>query len=450
MRDRDIFTEDFKPLPFWWEAYRPADDAPADLPRETEVAIIGAGYAGLSCALELASAHQSVTVVEADIPGVGASTRSGGQVTGGVNVGKAPSGKQTAGWAAREAALLGEAAAGYRLFEDLLEKHQIVCGYHKTGRLTLAWTPAHLAAWTAKIDKLNRLTGAGIRLLSRDEMRAEIASRFYFGGLLMSEAGHIHPALYFAGLLRAARAQGAVICSHAPVKSIAARGGGFRVTTARGDIDAGAVVIATNAYTGPFAPKLKRGIIPVTTHMIATEELPDGLAASLIPRNRAVAETRRVVNHYRLSPDGRRLLFGGRARFTRLDERASGAILRKLMVARFPQLAGTRISHSWGGRVAMTLDYLPHIGEQEGVHYALGCNGSGVTMMTCLGHKVARAILERRPIGASAYGARPLPTHPLYTGEPWFLPAVGTWYQMRDALDRRLAVSRHGPPERTA
>jgi glycine/D-amino acid oxidase-like deaminating enzyme len=447
MSARDIFTEDFKCTPFWWEAYLPRDDNPADVPASTEIAIIGAGYAGLSCAVELASHGHSVTVLEADVPGIGASTRSGGQVTGGVNVGKAPSGRQTAGWAEREAALLSEASAGYRLFEDMLTKHRIECGYHKNGRLTLAWTPAHLEYWAGRLEKLNRLTGAGLRLLNSDVLREEIASNFYFGGLLMTEAGHIHPALYFEGLLRAARSRGALVCSKVPVLDIKGENGRFRIVTARREVSAEQVIVASNAYTGAFAPKLRRGIIPVTTHMIATEELPEGLAGSLIPRNRAVAETRRVVNHYRMSPDGRRLLFGGRARFTKIDDRTSGRILRDLMIARFPQLARTKISHSWSGRVAMTLDYLPHIGTETGIHYALGCNGSGITMMTYLGYVVARSVLEGGAVMRSAYGAEKLPTHPLYTGNPWFLPVVGSWYQFRDALDRRIAVARSGSAE---
>ena len=440
--NKDVFTEDLKTTPYWWEAYRPLDEVPADLPGETEIAVIGAGYAGLSCALELASEGVAVTVLEATLPGIGASTRSGGQVTGGVNVGKAPSGRQAGERAEREAALLSEASQGYRLFEQFLEKYQITCGYHRTGRLTLAWTPAHLRLWAGKVEKLNLLTGAAMRVLSPEELRTEIATDFYFGGLLMESAGHIHPALYFAGLLRAARAQGVLICSHAPVADIVREGARFRIRTPRGDLRAAQVVIASNAYTGRFAPGLRRGLIPVTTHMIATEELSPDLAASLIPRNRAVAETRRVVNHYRMCPDGKRLLFGGRASFTGMDERASGKVLRDMMIARFPQLSGTRISHSWGGQVAVTFDYLPHIGTEAGVHYALGCNGSGITMMTYLGHRVARSIIEREPLSSSAYGAEPLPTHALYNGTPWFLPAVGTWYQFRDNWDRQAALAR--------
>jgi glycine/D-amino acid oxidase-like deaminating enzyme len=203
------------------------------------------------------------------------------------------------------------------------------------------------------------------------------------------------------------------------------------------------VVIASNAYTGPLAPRLRRGFIPVTTHMIATEELPEELAASLIPRNRAAAETRRVVNHYRMSPDGRRLLFGGRARFTSIDERASAKILRNMMVARFPQLAGTRISHRRPGCNDLRVPpQYRHAGRDP---LSLGCNGSGITMMTYLGHMVARAIIERRPTTRSAYGIEPLRTRPFYNGDTWFLPAVGGWYQLRDNLDRRIAIARGAP-----
>ena len=172
--------------------------------------------------------------------------------------------------------------------------------------------------------------------------------------------------------------------------------------------------------------------------MIATEELPEDLARSLLPRNRAVSETRRVINHFRLSPNGRRLLFGGRARFFPAGERVTAAILHRAMVQRFPQLAGVRISHSWGGRVAVPFDYMPHIGQHDGIHYALGCNGSGVVMMNWLGHGIAQKILSGTSERVNAFDTGTMPTHPLFHGKPWFLPVVGTYYQARDWLDRRL------------
>ena len=145
-----------------------------------------------------------------------------------------------------------------------------------------------------------------------------------------------------------------------------------------------------------------------------------------------------MISHYRLSPDGTRLLFGGRATFFPLGERRTAVLLYRAMVARFPQLAGIRITHSWGGRVAMTIDRLPHIGGGEGRYFAAGCQGSGVTMMTYLGTSLAEKILARESRPVNAYDDGLPPTHPLYDGTPWFMPALGSWYQFQDRLERSV------------
>jgi glycine/D-amino acid oxidase-like deaminating enzyme len=167
--------------------------------------------------------------------------------------------------------------------------------------------------------------------------------------------------------------------------------------------------------------------------------LPPDLAASLIPRQRTLSDTRRVLCYYRMSPDGKRMIFGGRARFTPVNALQSAPILHRFMTDRFPQLRGVKLTHAWTGNVAFTLDALPHMGRQDGMHYLLGCNGSGVAMMTYLGWQTARKIagVANRP---SAFDAEDFPTHPFYTGNPWFLPAIGGWYRFRDDLDRRLAM----------
>lgn len=227
--------------------------------------------------------------------------------------------------------------------------------------------------------------------------------------------------------------------------AIERRPGGFEVSTGRGRIAADQVVIATNGYSGPVAGPLRRSLLPIKTHMIATEPLAPELARSLIPRNRAVAETRRVINHYRLSSDGTRLLFGGRARFHRLDNRQSARVLHGQMLARFPQLADVRLSHAWDGNIALSLDYLPHVGSDRGLHHCLACNGSGVAMMTYLGHALGRKILSGTQAPACAYDTGGLPTHPLYFGRPWFMPLIGSYYLLRDAFDRRSLRRRGGP-----
>jgi len=435
-----IFTEDFSTDPWWWQGFRPPE-ATEDLSARVGTLVIGAGYAGTACALRLAEAGEEVLVVEAGALGQGASTRSGGQVSGGVNVGKGASRKPVP--AHRKAALLRDAAAGFTLFETLLERHQIRCGYHRNGRINGFWTPAHAAGWAARLPELNEHARSDARLLDREEAAADLGTRFYHGGVLINRAGHIQPAEFFGGLLAAAMRAGARFAGGTPVLRVLRLPGGYRVETPRGTVQAARVVFATNAYTGAaargLAPELRRGLVPVTTHMIATEELPEALARSVLPANRGVSETRRVISHYRLSPDGRRLLFGGRASFFPLEERRTAALLHRAMVARFPQLAGVRISNAWGGRVAMTLDRLPHLGGGEGRFFVAGCQGSGVTMMTYLGHSLAEKILSGRGDPVNAYDDGLPPHHPLYDGTPWFMPVLGSWYQWQDRRERMPA-----------
>ncbi|GAB1577703.1 NAD(P)/FAD-dependent oxidoreductase [Bordetella petrii] len=436
----DIFTSDFQRRPYWWEAYEPPEPGTDTLPARADVVIVGGGYTGICCALALRRAGMDALVLEAGRPGQGASTRSGGQVSGGVNVQKkalASVGESPAQREQRLAQRLRDAADSMTYVESLIETHGIQCGWQKTGRLTTMWVPQHYQAWQQRLDQLNACTGANARMIPRDQLGAEIGSPVYHGAALIERAGHLHPAQLYGGMLQAARAAGARVHGNTPVRRIArlAGGGGYDIDTPRGTVRAQQVVIATNGYTGPGLADLGRKVVPITTYMIATEELSPDLAASLLPTNRAVSESRRVVNHYRLSPDGRRLLFGGRARFTPTSEDTTARLLHRAMVKRFPQLAGVRISHSWGGNVAMTLDSMPHIGGADGLHYALGCNGSGVAMMSYLGDSVGRKIAaqSREPINAFDMGE--IPGHPFYFGNTWFLFGIGSWYQARDAYD---------------
>ncbi|MGH7191732.1 MAG: NAD(P)/FAD-dependent oxidoreductase, partial [Acetobacteraceae bacterium] len=212
----------------------------------------------------------------------------------------------------------------------------------------------------------------------------------------------------------------------------------WRLETARGTIEASEVVIATNGYTGEITPDLRRRLIPVASHIIATEELPEHLARSLIPHGRTISDTPRVLTYYRMSPDGRRMIFGGRARFTAVDPTVAAPILHRFMTDRFPQLRGIRITHAWTGNVAFTFDALPHMGTANGMHYCLGCNGSGIAMMTYLGSETARRIATGANRG-SAFDQEQFPDFPLYRGNPWFLPLIGGWFRLRDARDRRRA-----------
>lgn len=434
----DLFHSDFKATPYWWEAAAPTDAGSTDLPTRTNIAIVGSGYAGLSAALELARAGVEVTVLEALEFGAGASTRNGGAVSGANNLGKGLSGagdKKT-DFGARARAMLGDAAASLTVLETLIEREGIACHYERSGRFVGAFAPAHYEAQARNLAALNEYGDCQAYMLPRDRQHEEIASDYYHGGMVVERSGKLHPALYHRGLLEAAKRAQARLCARTDVQRIDGEQGGFRLRTNRGDLTADEVIIATNGYTGKATPELRRRIVPVASHIIATEELPPDLAASLIPRHRTINDTPRVLCYYRMSPDGRRMLFGGRARFTRVGPEIAGPALYRFMTNRFPQLNGYRLTHAWTGNVAFAFDFLPHMGKRAGMHYCLACNGSGIAMMTYLGYRTARKILGNPNEAVCAFDRPEFPTAPLYGGHPWFLPVVGGYYRLRDSVDR--------------
>lgn len=433
------FHPEFKAFPYWWEAYQPTAGELVDVPSKIDVAIVGAGYAGLSAAIELADLGVRAVVLEAGVPGQGASTRSGGSISGGVNVGKSFSGKSLDPNSDMAKAMLSDASDAYSLIDRLIEREAIECFWQKQGRFVGAWTPKHYAAQAAKVSVLNSAAGSGSFMIPRERQREEIASDYYYGGMVVERSGKLHPALYYKGLLDAARKRGVLICAQAPVNKIERMGTQWRLATGRGEVTADSVMIATNGYTGDVTPRLKRRLVPIASHIIATEELDPELAASLIPKGRAVSDTRRVLCYYRISPDGKRMIFGGRARFTPVTPEISAPILHSFMTERFPQLKQARVTHAWTGNVAFSLDAVPHMGTDEGMHYALACNGSGVAMMTYLGWATARKIAKVAN-ASSAYDREEFPDHPLYNGNPWFLPVIGGWYRIRDRIDRLVAA----------
>jgi glycine/D-amino acid oxidase-like deaminating enzyme len=402
------------------------------------VAIVGGGYAGLSTALELSKHGIDAVVFERGTLGEGASSRNGGAVSGGVNVGKSFSGKPAEVDTGRAGRMLSDAYDAFALVERLIEEESIDCFWQKRGRFVGAWTQTHFDYQETRLNSLNYYARSGVYMVPRERQRDEIASDYYYGGMVVERSASLHPALYYKGLLDACRRRGIAVCAEASVERISRNGAGWRIATGRGEMEAGDIVIATNGYTGALTPRLKRRVVPIASHIIATEELPEDLARSLIPKGRTLSDTKRVLCYYRMSPDGKRMVFGGRARFTQAEPLLCSRVLHGYMAERFPQLNGIRITHGWTGNTAFTLDALPHMGEDDGMHYALGCNGSGIAMMTYLGYQTARKI-ARAANYACAFDSPEFPDHPLYSGNPWFLPLVGGYYRMRDRLDRMLA-----------
>lgn len=431
-----MLAEGFKPEPWWWEAAPPVERS-APLPDETDVLVVGGGYTGLNCALELARSGASALVCEAGRFGEGASSRNGGMVSNGINIGK---GGKTAKRYGRERfeAMIEEASEAYDHLKHVLDREGLDASLAETGRFVGAHTPRAYEALARRAEELNRLARAGAHMLPRGEQHREIRSDYYHGGMVLEAGGGVHPALYLKTLLEAAERAGAACRSRCAVERIERRNGTFRVTTADGEVTAREVVVATNGYTGKATPWARRRLVPVSSYIVATEEIGEERIRALFPNLRMIADTKRVLFYFRPSPDRKRILFGGRASFRGVAPQQAAPMLGRSLVQVFPELDGIKLTHGWSGKVAFTFDHLPHLGEAEGMRYGLGCNGSGVVMMSWLGYRLALDILGRanRP---SAYSTQAMPAMPGYDGRPWFLPLVGGWYRMRDEIDRRLA-----------
>ncbi|MDW4496681.1 FAD-binding oxidoreductase, partial [Sulfitobacter sp. D35] len=221
------------------------------------------------------------------------------------------------------------------------------------------------------------------------------------------------------------------IVPHARATELERTVAGFRLRTAKGTIRAGKVILATNGYSGPLSSWHRRRVIPIGSYMIATEVLPQGLMDRLLPTDRILSDTRRLVTYYRPSPDRSCILFGGRVSLSETDPDVTGPRLLADLRRLFPELSDTRIRRSWCGTVGYTFDTLMHAGEDRGLYHAMGYCGSGTGMAGYLGMKIGRkaAGLEG---GDTAFDRIPCPTRPFYSGSPWFLAPSVLVYRIRD------------------
>ena len=431
----DILGDKFKPQPYWWDdidfGAQKTTDSP-EIPSKTDVLIVGAGYAGLHAAIVLARAGSNVLVVDAEHIGYGASTRNGGMISSGVNVGKHVKLDSEI-----EAAMLDEASQSYSWLAEFVKAEKIDAVYQQCGRFVGAHSKSAYKKLAGRLDKLNDLTAADAYMVAPEDTRQEIASDYYHGGMVLQRSGAVHPGKLYDGVLKVARKAGVTIVGQVRAGKINRRNGQLFVETSAGEVQAENVLITTNGYTGGFEPWLKRRVVPVPSYQIATEPLGKEAIKARFPNLRMIADTKRLLYYFRPSPDRTRILFGGRAHYLAHDPYAGARMLHKGLTTVFPELADIRLSHGWWGYVAYTMDGVPHIGEsQKGVYHAVGCHGSGVVMMSWLGHRLGMR-LAGTANSKSIFEDRKLSFFPFYNGQPWFLPIMGKFYQFQDWLDVR-------------
>ena len=430
---RDILTEDMRETSQWWDNVGEVEQAAAALPTKVDIAIVGSGYTGLCAALELARAGRSVAVFEAERLGFGCSTRNGGQVSAHMKPGlhdlARRHGEQKA------LAILRTGYEAYEFLSGFLAAEGIDCDFRKTGHFLGAHTPGSYETIARSEPAEVRRFGYEAYAVPRAEQRAEVGTDAFHGGVVYPDAAQLDPARYHRGLLDRVIGAGAGVHANARVDEITPQGDGFSLRIGVHVVSARNVLVATNGYTGAATPWMRRRVIPIGSFIIATEPQPEDLIRRLSPKDRTISETRKVIYYYRASPDHRRMLFGGRVSIGHATAQYSAPRLHAAMSRVFPELATARVSHSWYGFVGFTFDHLPHLGCQDGMHYAMGYCGVGIAMASYLGTKIAQQMLDK-PEGATALDGLPFQTRPAYSGRPWFLAPSILYYKARDALVR--------------
>ena len=417
--------------PFWYEdGWRPQSPQSATLPAAVDVLVIGAGLTGLCAARTLARRGQSVLVLDAQAPGSGASSRNGGMIGGGhrLSISELESrfGPDTTVRLLREAHI-----DSLQFTLSLIRDENIDCDYVQTGRFRAFWHPDEYESSARELGRLQERVPLEAIMVAKARQREEVASDLYEGGMIFPRHGALHPAKWVAGLLRAALKSGALVQGNTAVAALTRDGAAYVVRTPRGTVRAGKVLAATNGYTPAILGNLKRRIIPVPSFLVATELLGKSWVRNLFPSGRMIVESRDRHCYYRSSPDGTRVLFGGRAAMFDAPEALARQQMRRLLAQVFPQLDEVGLSHSWRGRTGFTFNALPNVGHDDGLWHAMGYSGNGNTMAPYLGHKVALQMIGDAD-GGTAFADTGMPVRWWHRGSPWFLPFADVTFRVKD------------------
>lgn len=419
------------PASYYAASAHPTPERPAlngDI--EAEICIVGAGYTGLSCALELVERGHKVVMLEGARVGWGASGRNGGQLVNGLNASLEKIGRVYGREA--QAFVGGLVCEGGQIIRDRVARYAIDCDL-KAGNLFAATTERQMRELEAKRALWSTFGMDDHELLDRAAIREHVQTDVYVGGMIDRSGGHMHPLNLALGQAAAVEALGGTIHEASRVVSVDTSVSKPVVRTDRGSVTARVLVLAGNAYLGRTVPALATRVLAASTQMIATEPL-GAQGAALLPTDLCVEDLRYILDYYRLSADGR-LLFGGGTVYGGATPRDIEAKLRPNMLKVFPGLEGVKITHAWSGNFALTLSRVPQMGRLgPATYFAHGYSGHGVTGSHLFGRILAEAItgdLSRFDSFAN------LPWSPFPGGQSLRVPysiAGSWWYGLRDRL----------------
>ena len=418
--------------PFWVEDHpRPSGIGKSPLPAEVDYLVVGSGLTGMSAGMRLVESGKSVAVVDGGEIAGGASSINGGMVSPDVKAGmravEQAHGRQLADEIWR---------ASVRSIEIVLElcgRYGIDAEVNRSGMAALGLDQRDAKKFAATASWYRERYGVEWELLGTDRI-GEIAGSDSFTSALFEPEGYgIHPARFSFGLARALADRGGMLVSYSPVDSVTRSGAGFEVMTSKGTVRAGGVIAATNGYTTrrPL-PELRNRMVPIGSYIIVTEPLAPDLAKSVFPANAMTYTKRRLLHYMRRTPDDRILIGGRRNLKTDLPLDDSAADLHASLLRYFPQLSDAAITHVWGGKLGVPFDLTPHIGQIDGVWYAMGYAGHGVGLSTLLGHDLAGMLLGEGP--TSPFARIPHRGRFYYRGHPWFLNPASVLFRTLDKV----------------
>lgn len=414
-----------KLIPYWLDTAEPSGDyRRTPVPEEVDVAIVGAGFTGLSAALEFAKQGATAVVLERHTVGWGASGRNGGMATTGLAISFSTAVKRYG--APRAVEMFREYNDAIDTIEKLVHDNGIDCHFRRHGKLSLAFHPSHYEGMLRSQEQLATLADYHVTTIPKSEIHSEIGSDFYHGAMVDPLGAGMHVGKFVHGLAAAVTGTGAVICENAAVTELQKVAGTVHdVHTTRGIVRAKQVLVATSGYTGAVTPWLQRRVIPVGSFIIVTEPLPDDVVDRILPNRRQASDSKMLTYYFRITPDNR-LLFGGRARFALSNPESdvkSGTILRAAMIELFPYLSNAKVDYTWGGLVDLSMDQMVHAGVHDGVFYSLCYSGHGVQMAAHMGKNMVRYMGGDKT--ANVWEDLKNPPVPGHFGPPWFLPIIG-------------------------
>ena len=409
----------------------PAPERPVlDGTVRADVCVVGAGYTGISAALNLAERGYSVVVLEGARVGWGASGRNGGQAS----TAFACDMSKVRAWVGPENArrLFDFCEEAKGIIADRVARHRIDCD--------LVWSHFVAANKPRHLDELRQVQAEWAEtygydrteVVERDRLHEHVDSDRYVGGLYDPGSGHLHPLNYCLGLARAAEQAGATICEDSAVVRLETEGTRPIAHTAAGRVEADYLLLCGNAYLGDLVPALRRKIMPVGTYIGATAPLGGNRAKTLMPSNAAVCDSNFVLNYFRLAADSR-LLFGGRVSYSTIMPPNLPRAMRAKMLQVFPQLDDQQFEYAWGGYVGITMERTPHMGRLgDRVFFAQGFSGHGVALTGVAGKMLAEAVAGQ----AERFDLMAKLPHTTFPGGRLFrtptLALAMLWYRMRD------------------